>query len=217
MNRRAWIWLLALASLWGASYLFIKIGLRDFSAEMVVFLRTLLGALVLLPAAVARKALGGLGRRWRWLLVLAVVQVAAPFLLITFGERSISSSLAGILVASTPIFNALIALRIDPEERVGGWGMAGVGIGIVGVALVVGVDVGGSGLLGALAVVLASVGYAVGGLFLKRRLRGVPPVALTTGTLATSALMVAPAALATLPGHVPSVGPALAVAALGCG
>ena len=90
-------------------------------------------------------------------------------------------------------------------------------LGIVGVALVVGVDVSGSGLLGALAVVLASVGYAVGGLFLKRRLRGVPPVALTTGTLATSALMVAPAALATLPGHVPSAGPALAVAALGCG
>ena len=216
MARRAWLQLLLLASLWGASYLFIKVGLRDFSAGAVVFLRTGLGALVLLPLALRTHALRELRGRARDVALVAAVQVAAPFLLIALGERSISSSLAGILVSTAPIFTALIALRADEEERLGGWGFAGVIVGIVGVALVVGVDVGKSGLLGALAVVLASLGYAVGGLLTKRRLRGVPSLALTTGTTSTSALMVAPVALATLPGHAPGAGPVLALVALGC-
>jgi drug/metabolite transporter (DMT)-like permease len=217
MSRRSWLQLLALGSLWGASYLFIKVGLRDFSPATLVFLRIALGALVLLPLALRTGVLRQLRGRGRDIAVLAATQVAAPFVLIALGERSISSSLAGILVSSVPILTALVALRADPEERVGGWGLAGVALGIVGVALVVGIDVSGSGLLGALAVVLASLGYAIGGLFLKHRLRGVPPVALTTGTLAASALMVAPAALATLPTHAPAAGNALAVAALGFG
>ena len=100
MDRRSWILLGLLASLWGASYLFIKIGLEDFSPAMVVFLRTLLAALVLAPLALHRGAMRGL-RRLLWpIVVLAAVQVAVPFLLISWGEEEISSSLAGILVAS---------------------------------------------------------------------------------------------------------------------
>jgi drug/metabolite transporter (DMT)-like permease len=215
MPRKAWIAITALAALWGASYLFIKIGLRSFSPEMVVFLRTALAALVLLPPALSRGVLRNLPVRD--IVVLAAIQVAAPFLLISLGERSISSSLAGILVASTPIFNALIAIRIDQEERVSGWGIVGVGVGIVGVGLVVGVDVGGSGLLGALAVVLASLGYAIGSFFLKRRLRGVPALGVASGTMIASAAMVAPAAIATFPSAAPHAGPVLAIVALGCG
>src|SRR4029078_7127632 len=106
VHRRAWILLGLLASIWGASYLFIKIGLEDFSPAMIVFLRTLLAALVLAPLALSRGAMRVL-RPLLWPVVLrAAVQVAAPFVLISWGEEEISSSLAGILVASAPILTA---------------------------------------------------------------------------------------------------------------
>ena len=164
MTGRSWMMLGVLAALWGASYLFIKIGLDDLSPAGVVFVRTALGAAVLLPLALKRSALRGVGEHAGAIAVLAAVQIAGPFLLISFGEQEISSSLAGILVASAPIFTALLAIWISPAEGTGIWGAAGVGIGIVGVAVLLGVDVGGDGtaLVGGLMVVLASFGYRVG-------------------------------------------------------
>src|SRR5918999_1270447 len=173
VDRRSWILLGLLASLWGASYLFIKIGLHDFSPGMVVFLRTLLAALVLAPLAFHRGAMRGL-RPLLWpIVVLAAVQVAVPFLLISWGEEEISSSLAGILVASAPILTALLAVFIDQQERPTPIGGVGIGIGIVGVALLLGVDVGGdsAALVGGLAVFLASLRYAIGGFYPKDRFK----------------------------------------------
>src|SRR5215208_3881102 len=171
VDRRAWILLGLLASIWGASYLFIKIGLEDFSPAMVVFLRTLFAALVLAPLALRRGALNGLRPLLLPVVVLAAVQVAAPFVLISWGEEEISSSLAGILVASAPILTALLAVFIDREEQPSPAGGLGIGTGIVGVALLLGIDVGGdsAALVGGLAVVLASLGYAIGSYYLKAR------------------------------------------------
>ncbi len=98
-----------LAATWGASYLFIKVGLRDFSPPFLVFARTAIAAAVLLPVALRRGALGALRGRWPVVVLLAVLQVVAPFLLITVGEQHISSSLTAILVAGAPIFTALLA------------------------------------------------------------------------------------------------------------
>src|SRR2546423_6775840 len=100
MDRRAWIMLLVLAALWGASYLFIKIALEDLSPAMVVFVRTVLGALVLAPIAARRGGLAQLRGIVLPVVALAAIQVAGPFVLIAEGERWIASSLAGILVAS---------------------------------------------------------------------------------------------------------------------
>ena len=206
-----------LASLWGASYMFIKIGLRDLSAEMVVFSRTALASLVLLPLAWRRGALEPLRGRVRQIFTLAAIQVAGPFTLISLGESSISSSLAGILVSSAPIFTALLAIRIDQDERLAGAGIAGVLVGIAGVALLVGLDTRGSAILGALAVVLASLGYALGAFYIKRNLREVPPVGLVTGTMGASAILMLPFAIATAPAALPGSGPVLAMVALGFG
>jgi drug/metabolite transporter (DMT)-like permease len=208
-----------LASIWGASYLFIKIGLEDFSPAMVVFLRTFLAGLVLVPLALRRGALAGLRARWWPVLVLAAVQVAGPFLLISWGEEEISSSLAGILVASAPILTALLAIFIDRDERVTRTGGIGIGIGIVGVALLLGVDVGGdsAALVGGLAVVLASLGYAIGGFYLKARFKDAQPIGVVTGTMFGSALLALPLALATFPSDAPGAGSLAAMAALGAG
>jgi drug/metabolite transporter (DMT)-like permease len=219
VDRRNWTLLAILAALWGASYLFIKLGLEDLSPAMVVLLRTLLAALVLAPLALRRGALAGLGRRWTAVFVMAAIQVAGPFLLISWGEEEISSSLAGILVASAPILTALIAVFIDHDERptlVGGFGIAA---GIVGVALLLGVDVGGdsAALLGGLAVLLAGLGYAIGGFYLKARFRDAEPIGLVTATMAASALLTLPLALATFPPQAPGAGALAAIAALGVG
>jgi drug/metabolite transporter (DMT)-like permease len=217
VDRRNWTLLAILASLWGASYLFIKLGLEDLSPAMVVCVRTLLAALVLAPLAVRRGALAGLRGRWRAVFVMAAIQVAGPFLLISWGEEEISSSLAGILVASAPILTALLAVFIDHDERPTLVGALGIGIGIVGVALLLGVDVGGdsAALVGGIAVVLASLGYAIGGFYLKARFRDLQPIGVVTSTMAASALLTLPLALATFPGEAPGAGAIAAMAALG--
>lgn len=221
MERRNWILLLALAALWGASYLFIKIGLDDLSPAGVVFARTALAALVLMPFAIRSGGLASLRNRLGLVAALAAMQVAGPFLLISAGERHIASSLAGILVASAPIFTALFAVWIDHSERLHGRGLVGMVVGIVGVALLLGVDAGGSGaaLGGGLMVVLASVGYAIGAFALKRWFAGHQPIALVAATMTASAAMTFPLALLDLPSHVglDTVGAMLALGMGGTG
>jgi drug/metabolite transporter (DMT)-like permease len=217
MSRRAWAQFLGLSAVWGASYLFIKIGLRDMSAAEIVSARTALAALVLWPVALKRGAIGPLARRAPELILLGTIQMAIPFTLITLGERHIASSLAGILVAAAPIWIALLAPALDPEESSSGWRLAGVVIGIVGVGLLLGVDVGGDSkaLLGGVMVVLAALGYALAGLFIKRRFRDADPVGVVAGTTLTAALLLLPAAIATAPSGAPGAGPLAAVIALG--
>jgi drug/metabolite transporter (DMT)-like permease len=168
-----------LAALWGASYMFIKVAIDDVSPIVVVWSRLVLAAIVLLPIAQSQRTLGALRGHLPVIGLLSVVQVLGPFLLITFGEKHIPSALAGILVASAPIFTALLAFRLDREELATGWRLVGVLVGIVGVGLLFGVDLTGdtAALLGGLMILLASFGYAIGPLQMKRRLQGVPPVA----------------------------------------
>jgi drug/metabolite transporter (DMT)-like permease len=217
VDRRSWLLLLLLASLWGASYLFIELGLEDFSPYWVVFGRTALAAAILLPFALARGALAGLSDRLGAVALLALVQIAAPFVLISAGQQEIASSLAGILVASAPIFTAVLAIWVDREERSSGLSLVGILAGMIGVALLLGVDIEGgtAALLGGLAVVLASVGYAIGGLYLKRRFADAQPLGVVTVAMAASAVMVAPAALFTMPASFPDAGSIAAVSALG--
>jgi drug/metabolite transporter (DMT)-like permease len=217
MDRRSWSLLLALAAIWGASYLFIKIGLRDLSPSAIAFLRVLLAAAVLLPLAASRGALGGIGGQLPIVAVVAAVQTAGPFLLIALGEEEISSSLAGILVASAPIFTVILAVWVDHEERATGLRLAGVGAGFGGVVMLLGLDLGGSSaaVLGGLAIVLASLGYAIGGFIVKHRLRTLAPQGLAAAVMVASSLMLLPPALATAPAEAPGIGPLAAVAALG--
>jgi drug/metabolite transporter (DMT)-like permease len=217
MDRRSWLLLLLLASIWGASYMFIKIGLRDLSPADVAFLRIALAAAVLMPIAAAQGALSGLRGRLCAVALLGAVQVAGPFYLIPLGEQRISSALAGILVATTPILTAILAIWVDHEERSEGLRLLGILMGIVGVVALFGLDLNGSGsaLLGGLAVVLASLGYSVGTFILKRGLRGARPLGVVAGVMSASALLLLPAAVASAPSATPAAGPLAAVVVLG--
>jgi drug/metabolite transporter (DMT)-like permease len=183
----------------------------------IVCARTALAALVLLPVAAHRGALPGIMRRAPEIALLGTIQMALPFTLITLGERHIASSLAGILVAAAPIWIALLAPLLDPEESSSGWRLGGIVVGIVGVVLLLGLDLGGDSqaVLGGVMVVLAALGYACAGLFIKRRFRGVDPVGVVAGTTTTAALLLLPAAIITAPSGAPGAGPLAAVIALG--
>ena len=220
MNRRSWLLMGLLAAMWGASYLFIKVALEDgLDPIFIVFARIVLGALVLVPIAVRWGTWGALSGRWPGLTVMTLLTVVAPFLLITYGEQYIASSLTGILVAAAPIFTALLAVRYDDDERPRGVGAAGVVVGILGVALLFGVDLSGDAqaLAGGLMVLLAAFGYAVGGFYLKHRLGGIPAVATAAATMVAAMAILAVPALFALPSRVPSGEAVASLLALGAG
>jgi len=218
VSRRSWLLIGALSALWGASYLFIKVSLEDGMAPtVIVFVRSALAALVLLPIAARAGALGGVRDNVRPILALAVVQMGGPLLLIAAGEREISSSLTGILVATAPIFTFLLAFALEGEERASGPSLAGVAIGIGGVTMLLGVDAGGglAALGGGLMIVLASFGYGVGAWFVKRNVRGVQPVAMVGATTATVAVGMAPFAALGAPDHAPDLAASASLLTLG--
>jgi drug/metabolite transporter (DMT)-like permease len=217
MGRRAWTLLLTLGAIWGASYMFIKIGLRDLSPRAIAWLRIALAAVVLVGLAQIRGALGGFGRKFRVLVVLGAVQAAGPFLLIGAGEQEISSSLAGILVTSAPLWTALLAIWIDQAERSQGMRLVGLALGVLGVAVLLGLDLGGSGneLLGGGAILLAGLGYAVGGFMAKRQLANLPPLGVAAWVMVASTVLLLPVAVAGAPSAAPGIGPLAAIVALG--
>ena len=205
------------AAVWGASYMFIKVALDDFSEGAIVCIRTALGAAVLLALASRWGVLSQLRGRRLWLLPTALLQVGVPFLLITFGENDIDSQLAGILVSGAPIFTALLALRFDHAERSSGWGAVGIGVGMLGVVLLFGLDLTGSGdqVLGGVMVLLAAFCYAAGALLNKRKLRGLPPVAVAGGQMAIVSVLTLPLLVAAPPDHAPALDAVASLVALG--
>jgi drug/metabolite transporter (DMT)-like permease len=218
VGRRSWVLVVVLGAVWGVSFLLTTIAIRDLSVPVVSLLRTGVGTLVLLPIALARRALSGLTRRHlRPILTLGVVQLAGPFLLIGYAQRDVDSGLAGILVASTPLWTALLAVRFDHEERSRGWNLVGIAAGIAGVALLLGVQLDDSldTLLGALMLLLAGLGYAAGGFLAKHSVPGIVPLGVLTAAMLAGSVVLAPLALATLPSEAPRAGPVLAAVALG--
>ncbi|HVP01110.1 MAG TPA: DMT family transporter [Solirubrobacteraceae bacterium] len=220
MTRRSWLLMGLLAALWGASYMFIKIALRDgVPAPSIVFIRVALGAALLSAIAVHQRAFGGLRGRRRWVVAIGVVQVAGPFLLITYGERWIPSALAGILVASAPIFVALLSPWLARSETVHGWAVAGIIVGIVGVALLFGVDLSASAklALGGGLVLLAGLGYAFGAIWVRYKLPGAAPVGIAAGTMLAATALTLPLAITHPPAHAISAGAWAALLTLGAG
>ncbi|HYY81907.1 MAG TPA: DMT family transporter [Actinomycetes bacterium] len=217
MTRRAWLMFAAVSLLWGVPYLFIKVAVGEVPPVTVVFVRVALAASLLLPLAARRGALRGLARRFPALVVLSLLEIAVPFVLISMGEQRISSSLTGLLIAALPLFVALLALRFDRAERVGGLRLLGLLLGIGGVALLLGLDVVGDAgqLVGAVLVLLATLCYAASTLVIKRSFSGVPMLGVVAVATAVATVLLAPPALALTPARLPGVEVVLSLSALG--
>ena len=216
MSSRGWALFAAVSVIWGVPYLFIKIAVDgDLSPGFVAWSRVTLAALVLLPIAWKAGALRGLPMRW--LAVFATAEMVVPFPLIGFGEQRVSSSLAAILIAALPLVIAFLALRFDHGERPTAGRLVGMFIGLTGVAALVGIDVGGRGseLLGAGAVLIATVGYAVGPLVVKRHLSHADPLGPVTAAMAIASIMLLPFGVAGRPTEAPPTDALVSLGVLG--
>ena len=198
MNRRAWALFLLVSVLWGIPYFLIKLAIVDLSPVALVAGRITIAALILLPVAAMRGTLTALRGRLGTVATLAVLHIVVPFLLITYGETHISSSLTGLLIAIEPVAIALLMSRAEPLTA---GRVTGLILGFTGVAVLVGVNVSGDrrGLLGAGLVLVAALSYALATILVQRRAADVAPEALAAGTTTVSAVLLAPFAALALP------------------
>jgi drug/metabolite transporter (DMT)-like permease len=224
VTRRYAVLISSLAAIWGASYLFIKVAVDEIAPTTMMAARMLLAGLILfvvlsLRGGVRRAGRDLIGARYEGL-VLGVVNAALPFTLIAWGEQHIDSGVAAIANASVPIFNAVLVIRFLPSERLNGFRFLGVLIGLAGVAVLAGVDPEGHewAVAGTLAVVLASLCYAAGGIYGQLHVSRTPGPVLATAAMIAGSLVLLPFGLAQLPAHVPgwkAVGSLLALSVFG--
>ncbi|MFL5925308.1 MAG: DMT family transporter [Gaiellaceae bacterium] len=224
MSRRYVPYIAALALLWGASYMFIKVAVRSFEPTTMILIRLVVSAGLLLVVLVAQRGWGRTIADLRSLgwegFALGIVNGAIPFTLIAWGEKHIDSGVAAIANATMPIFVVLLAIRWKPSERVTGLRLAGFLLGLVGTAVLAGVHPKGGwwGAAGTMAVVVASVAYAVGSLWAQRLVVRTSGLTLAVASMIGGAIVLAPAGLAQRPSELPGgkeTGSVLALAVLG--
>ena len=195
MSRRGWALFLTMSVIWGVPYLLIKVAVDEVSPEMLVFVRCVVGAALLLPWTVAKGQLRPALRHWRALLLFTALEMAGPWFLIAYAEGSLSSSLTGLLVAGVPFVAALAARLAGEEERLTPVRILGMAVGVIGIAVLLGLDIDGAQLLPLLAIGLVLIGYATGPLVVTRALPEVPGVAASSIALFVTAVVYAPFAL----------------------
>ena len=201
--------------IWGIPYLLIKVAVSDISPVTLVFFRTVIGALILVPIALARGNLGPTLRHWRWIALYTAVEVALPWFLVSDAELRLSSSLTGLLVAATPFVGVVLGRLTGSDDRFDARRLFGLVVGFVGVAVLVGFnvslrDIGAAGEIG-----LVAIGYAVGPLIISRKLAAAPPIGVVAMSLVLPAIVYAPLGLSHLPAAIPAPQVLLAIGLLG--
>jgi len=215
MNRRGWLLFVALGVIWGIPYLLIKVAVRELEPASLVFLRTALGAALLLPMVIRSGDLRALLRRWQPIVLFTVVEMGIPWLLLSRAEQRVTSSLAGLFMASVPLVGALLSRLAGTHEPLGGRRMAGLAVGLAGVVALLGLDVGSGDALAIVELAVVAVGYAVGPMIISRRLSDLRVLDVVAVSLALAAVGYAPAGIARLPPALPSWDVVAAVAVLG--
>ena len=219
MSAKGW-WLFAtMALLWGVPYLFIKEAVDSYSPAAIVAGRTLLGALVLLPVAIHRKALRPAWRVFPWVLAFGAVEMAGPFFLLSHAEQTLPSGLTGLLVATVPLFAAIIGVIGGDRAVLKPLRIAGLAIGFAGVAVIVagpGLAAGGgfAALIAVGEVLLVALLYATAPFIIATKLRDVPSLGTITLSLTAVGLFYLPIALLTQH-EVPTIRSTVSLALLG--
>ncbi|HXZ83223.1 MAG TPA: DMT family transporter [Acidimicrobiales bacterium] len=198
MTKRGWALFVALSVIWGLPYFFIRIAVRDVDPATLVFLRTALAALILLPFAIHRRQLRRLLDDWLAVLGYTILEITIPWFLLFTAEQKLTSSLAGLVVATVPIIGAVIAWGLG-HERVDARRVSGLFLGFAGVILLAGVGVKGPDLPSMFEVVLCAVGYATAPVIVSRRLARVPSFEVVTASMLVTALVYLPFGLTHLP------------------
>jgi drug/metabolite transporter (DMT)-like permease len=217
MGPAEWAMLLALSIIWGGSFYFYAVALKELPTLTIVFLRVLLGTSALwliifalhLPLPRTRQV-------WRDFIVMGLINNVIPFSLIVWGQREVASGLAAILNATTPFFTILIANSLTQDEKLSWLRLVGALTGLVGVAAMIGVDSVAAGHFAAeLAIIGAAISYGFASVF-GRRFGGLPPLVTAAGQTSGSTLLLLPMVLAVdLPWRLEMPGTAALLAVLG--
>jgi drug/metabolite transporter (DMT)-like permease len=204
LSRRGALLFAAMCVIWGIPYLMIRVAVRELAPVTLVFLRTGLAALLLMPLAAHRQELRPLVAHWRPLLAYTAIEVALPWFLLSRAETKLTSSLTGLLIAAVPLVGALIVSLSGERERLGGRRWLGLLVGLCGVAAIVGLDLGHVDAVALLEIALVAVCYAVGPIILSRHLNGAPALGVVAASLALTAVAYAPLAAVRWPERMPS-------------
>ena len=189
--------------IWGIPYLLIRVAVREITPAMLVFLRTAGSTLLLLPLAASHGELRSLLPRWRPLLAFTAVEIAVPWILLSSAERRVTSSLAALLLAATPFVGVALATATG-GERFDRRRLAGLLVGLAGVAAIVGLDIGRTSGIGLIEMAGVVIGYAAGPWILHRYLDGLPSLGVIAASLGLTAVVYAPIAAFQLPNSLPS-------------
>lgn len=203
VNRRATLLFAGLSVAWGIPYLLIKVSVDELSPLALVLFRTGLGALLILPLALARHAIRPALARWRAVLLYTLVEITVPWWLLSHAETQLSSSLTGLLIATVPLAGVGVGFVTRRHEQLGLGGVAGLALGLLGVAFLVGVDVGGSDLLAVAELVVVVICYAFGAALMGHSLGDLPGLGVVAVSLAFASVIYLPLALV-VPGSLPT-------------
>jgi len=220
MSRRGWILFLLTGLLWGIPYLFIAVAVdpdTGFTPAIVVCLRTAIGAALLLPIAIHQKSLIPALRGLKYVLPYALLEMIGPWILIGTAEQKIPSGLAGLLVASVPIWATIFASMKGDKTVWHHKRLFGLILGFIGLLLVVGIESikGGADPLSIAMVLLAALGYSYAVMFVQEGLPGVSGVAINAVAMVATSLFYLPFAIAQWPSHHIAASSIWAVAGLG--
>lgn len=213
MSRRAWLIFVAMGCIWGTPYLFISITDRELAPETMIFFRCIIAACALVPFARRRFRWNDIARHWFALACYSVVEIAAPWYLVAAGETRITSSLAGLIIATVPIFGLALGFAFGSERRVHWLRFFGLAIGFAGVMATIGIDLSSSDGIGIAELVAAAFGYALGPAIFGRYLANIPPETTVATSFIVAGVLYTPAGLTHLPQHL-SLEVALALVAL---
>ena len=215
MISRGWILFAAMCVIWGIPYLLIKVAVEDVSPSMLVLARTSIAALLLLPIAALRDEVRPVLRRWRVVAVFAAIEIALPWVLLGWAETRISSSLTALLITATPLVGTAIAVAPGGNERLTVERAAGLALGVVGVASIVGLGLEGASVPAMVAVGVVAVCYAVGPAMIPRWMADLPSLGIIAVSLGLAAVAYVPITAVSGVGETPSaaaVGSILALA-----
>jgi drug/metabolite transporter (DMT)-like permease len=218
MSRKGILLFLAAGIAWGIPYFFIRIAVEHFSTESIVFGRVVIGAAVLIPFAIATKALGPALKAWPWVLAFAVIEMVIPWWLIVEAERQVSSGLAGLMIATVPFYGLLIGYFVQGDKSLRHpKTIIGLIVGFVGVALLVGIDTlaGHLDVVSILMLIAAAIGYAVAPAIAAEKLGAVPTAGVMSLSMAIVAAVYAGPALIKLPAEIAAKPPVDAWVAIG--
>jgi drug/metabolite transporter (DMT)-like permease len=214
---RGWAAFWALGIIWGVPYFFIRIAVQELSPFVVAWSRLTIAALILLPIAWYRGALRPLRTHLAAICAFALIEFVVPFSAISFGERWISSSITGILIAAAPLTVIIMARFLGMDERLGARRVVGLALGLCGVVALLGFGTvsGPLGWGGVGCMVLATIGYAAGPLVIQRYLHGLDSIGPVAASLSVASLVLLLPAAATWPDRWPSTATLASIAVLG--